>query len=79
MEVNVLLAWFLYQVFDGTKFSVELQIVQANRDTQNSIVKDLHSFYAIYLVADKKTLESFGNLLLLGFSLLWDLFDPTFT
>ena len=54
------------------------RLFRPNRVTQVPIVKELHLFCVSSSMTDEVTLESFGNLLILNFLMLYDLVDPTF-
>ena len=54
------------------------RLFRTNRVTQVPIVKELHLFCVSSSMTDEVTLESFGNLLILNFLMLYDLVDPTF-
>ena len=55
------------------------RLFRKNRVTNDPIAKYLHSFFVESFMIYEGTLESFGNLLILEFSLSWDLVDPALT
>ena len=54
-------------------------LFRPNRVTHAPIIKDLCQFFVASFMYDQGRLESFVNIILLGFYLSWDLVDPTFT
>ena len=60
-------------------FQLNFRLFSPNRDTCVLIEKYLILFYITSFMDDKRTLESFGNIIILEFLLSWNLVDSVFT